>query len=187
MGMINITRLEIVHSEMKLYIDAEIKTEVNYADVYFLSITIDNQNTYNGVLPSQTPVYSEDFNPSVDKTISLVIDLPAGLPLYQDVNSLYLIRINTQGAPTFDTPCALTVDYTYAAVYDSYYFYTASMSYVNELSKNCNIPAGFLDSILVKQAIDYSIALEDYTNAVKLWGKFFDDEVVSVIGCGCNG
>lgn len=185
--MIRFNELKI-SSDGKLFIDAEVKGDAYYDNVYIDKVIIDNQNTFLISGPSSTPIYEYSFaDTSKEKSVNLVLDNSnMRVDMKGDLLFVYII---TKGAPSMDTPCGMDNTITLCIAYYEQTILSTYLSYIKEISRPCQVPKGFIDYYMKVKAFELAIEVGNYTEAIQLWNKFFKNQATQVnnFKCGCNG
>lgn len=183
--MIEFVELRITPDGKKLVIDVQIKNESYYTNVYLDDITIDTQDTYS--TSTHTPIFYHEFGAS-EKSYS--IELNANALQLTDLNQLFFVKVNAKGTPSPDTPCGKDIDCVTAAIANMYPMYQNGMNYIKQLAGSCEIPQGFTDFILRKDAIELALKTGNYTEAIKYYKEFAKgDKYPNRLrkgGCGCG-
>lgn len=179
---------ELVVKDGILSLDVEVINNCYYKNVYIDKIIIDTQDTYRQDGPSSTPVYTyatpED---SCEKRVSLAIK---DVDILTDIhNSLLFVYIITKGVPSSDTPCGKDNTITLGVTYDEIPLFKNIMFYIKEINDTCSFPRGLVDYYMKIKAIEMSLAVGNYSEAIKYWNKFFKGKSLSVSSnkCGCHG
>lgn len=184
--MVEFNELHII--EDTLIIDVRVKDESYYTDVYLDSIAIDNQDTFvSEDYPSSKAL---DITFEEDKKRAKVILGPLDLKEAGfNLSDMLFIFVRTKGAPAPDTPCGLDINPTLKVVVDLYPYYQQTMEYIGELGRTCNVPQNFIDYLLRIKGMEVAIMTGNYTDAIKLFNKFFKgktDISVGKGGCSCG-
>lgn len=185
--MIRFNELKI-SSHGKLFLDAEVKGDTYYDNVYIDKVIIDNQDSFLMSGPSSTPIYEYSFaDASKEKAVSLVLDNSNMLAdMKGDILFVYII---TKGTPSMDTPCGMDNTITLGITYNEQTILNNYLTYIKEVGRNCHVPKGFIDYFLKVKAFELAIEVGNYTEAISLWRRFFKGQATEVINfkCGCNG
>lgn len=209
--MIEFQELRVSPNGKRLIVDASVKNLQYYEDVYIDAIIIDTQDTYVANGPSTNPVFSyevQTFDNETDsednsedteesgeesdsedgeKRVRLELDSTTlGVPLN---GTLFFVYVVAKGTPSADTPCGMDNQTTMGVVSNLYPFYRTMVNHMKEVENGCEIPKGFIDSLLRFYALELSIRTGYYPLAVKYWNKFFKDTKGETIktGCRCHG
>lgn len=185
--MIRFNELRIT-SDNKLVIDAEVKGDTYYDNVYIDRVIIDNQSTFLMSGPSSTPIYEYSFADDVnEKSVNMILD---NSNMLADMRGdLLFIYIITKGTPSPDTPCGMDNTITMGIAYYEQTILSNYLNYMKEIGRDCAVPRGFIDYFLKVEAFKLSIETGNYTQAIAYWNKFFKGQVVTItnFNCGCNG
>ena len=139
------------------------------------NVAIDSCATFNELLghPSGNPLVSEDFA-SDHVTLEVRDDT-------KFKNKMLFVWITVSDGT--DT------EYRKKVLINWYEVYQKAMCYIKHLPcNNCKSPMGFVDFILKIKGIEYSLATENYTQAIRLW-KSLNAKKASSMGdddCGCH-
>ena len=169
---------KILISDNKLELDIKVGSEPYYKDVIIKKVIIQDKSTYG----TSTYVYtietrSKQFNKDI-----LLSDILTNIN-----NNILFITVEISGAPTADCPCNSDVIPT--AVYvDTNSILNTIKGYNNELTKDCSIPKGYINYLLLYKALEYSIKTCNYKEAIKYYNLLLKDYKVPVTSnCGCHG
>ena len=174
--MVQFNELRITPDNKWLIIDVSVKDLDIYSNVFLDSIVVDNQDTFTENGPSSNPVYSYtvDKDDSV-KHYRLCIS-------YKEIdlaNELFFVYVIAKGVPDPSTPCGMDNATTVGVACNFYELLQSFMTYIREVERNCNIPKGFVDSILKLKALELALSTGHYTLAIKYWNKFFKDKIAN--------
>lgn len=185
--MIRFNELKI-SSNGKLFIDAEVKGDAYYDNVYIDKVIIDNQDSFLISGPSSTPIYEYSFaDNSKEKAVNLVLD---NSNMVADMKGdMMFVYIITKGAPSIDTPCGMDNTITLGIAYSEQTILNSYLTYIKEIGRHCQVPKGFIDYFLKVKAFELAIEVGNYTEAISLWRRFFKDQAAGITNfkCGCNG
>ena len=130
---------------------------------------------------------SDEVNSSEEKRIRLELDSTTlGVSL---TGTLFFVYVVAKGTPSADTPCGMDNQTVMGVVSNLHPFYRTMVNYMKEIENDCDIPKGFIDSMLRFYALELSIRTGHYPLAVKYWNKFFKDTKSEILktGCRCHG
>lgn len=185
--MIKFNELKITPDGLNLIIDAEVKSESYYSNIYIDSIKIDTQDTYTEGGPSsqtETIYQSQDNEKSVKLNINSVAIMT---PLKENIIFVYVIA-KVDGTISEDIPCGKDNITTIGVALDLYSIYRSTLGYTKELANTCAVSRNFINYILQYKAFDVFIKTGHYTEAIKLWNKFFKGiKYIATNNCGCYG
>lgn len=130
-----------------------------------------------------------EYSATTAKEIHLVINKNDFISNINMSENLFYIYIHASGYPTSNCPCRLDESYTLGVTFDAGMIYNQMMSYTKELSDCCSIPKGFINMILLFEALKSSIETENYVSANKFFAKLSKTATYqsSPKNCGCNG
>ena len=183
--MIKFNELRI-SADWKLHLDAQVRDESYFDNVYIDKIIIDNQDTFTISGPSSTPIFSYTFSKGT-KTVSFALD---SSDLMFHTSDVLFVYITTTGTPSPDTPCGMDNAVTMAIAYYEGTIYHSYLGYIKEIGNNCVVPRGFIDYYFKVQAFKLALEIGNYTEAIRIWNKFFKSQstVITSSGkCSCNG
>jgi len=185
--MIQFNKLSINQAGTILTIDASVKDESYYTNVYIDNVAIDTQDTFLETGPSTNKIYLNTLSGN-NKSIQLSLTYS---DLLQALDSnMFFVWITTKGTPSSDTPCGEDVISTVGVAIDLYPLYQYAINYMNELTNNCNIPKGFINFILRLKALKLAIQTGNYTKSINFWNMFFkniDLDTTNTSNCSCHG
>ena len=214
--MLEFRELRITPDGKHLIVDVVVKNDSYYDNVTIDSIIIDTQDTYVANGPSSNPIYHYKVE---DDGLQNIYSLPEEcncnpVLLNEDksycftygyeeakhtrlvlstkdipLNNMLFVYAIATGTPAPDTPCGFDNVVTMQTVVDLYPFYQNTLCYLRELNNDCGIPKGFTNMILRLKALELCIRTGNYTQAIKYWKKFFNNNrvVTTVNNCRCNG
>lgn len=209
--MIVIDQLRISDDGTRMYINAH----VNKAS-YFEGISIDSliimtadkvSEAASPYFPSEEYIYKKDDFGDNAKEVNLVLTPQDFLKIWEkepeamkfnrsDMSkTLFFVYIkckHTQSGSISEEcmPCILDEKTTLGVTFDENRLYQRVMNYTKDLVKDCSIPTGFMDFILLWKAFEASVETEHYVSAIKFFNMLFDNEKEykgTVKGCGCHG
>lgn len=199
--MIEFSKCRIDPEGKNLIIEAAVKSDSYYTNVYIDSVTIDTEETFSTLEPSSSPIFSQSYvgetaaatttnvslstvvessdieentatTISTTKSISLELT-PVTLGLSNFNDHIFFVYVKATGTPSADTPCGKDNVYTLAVAVNLNPIYQMAMGYIKELSSNCEIPSGFIDMILRLKALDLALKTGNNDVAAKYWTKMF--------------
>lgn len=106
--------------------------------------------------------------------------------------TLFFVYIKCKGTIGACVPCRLDELITVGVTFDEKLLHQKVMEYIKDLGKDCKVPVGFTDFILLWNAFKASIETDYYLPAIKYWNLLFGMEgygtgSVTSKGCGCHG
>lgn len=106
--------------------------------------------------------------------------------------TLFFVYVQCKGSVGMCTPCTLDELMTVGVVFDEKLLHQKVMGYIKDLSKDCSVPQGFANFILLWNAFKASIETDHYLPAIKFWNLLFGTggygtSGITSKGCGCNG
>lgn len=171
--MIKYNKLEIKGDY--LIVDFEVENKPYYSSVSIQGIRIDIPLTYG----KETPYYIEDTDDRTHYTKEFLI------PDIKKELIIIIPQCYTREIPS-DAPCGADV-VEVAAVYDKSLILDKGLTYLKELSNNCEVSKNLIDFILRHYALDMAIETCNFNTAIKYWDMFKVAKGVTTKGCGCNG
>lgn len=186
--MVRFNELRITSDGKKLVIDTEVMELPYYKGLTISEIKIDTYDTFvSDAKPSENTVYTKSDIDS--KSLRLTLDIKTDLPKV-DVDKLFLfVWVKVKGVPGVDVPCNMDKEYTLGVTFDTCPMYTTFMQKVKEVQQDCNIPYEFIDFYLKYKALQVSIDSGHFTEAVKIYKKYFTKTSIRSLinNCNCNG
>lgn len=176
--MIHFNELRVTPDHRYLIIDAVVRNEPYFDNVYIDKIVIDNQDTYVDTgMPSSKPIYEHVIpvytkNGKTNKQKHIRLELES-IDLGRPLTDMFFVYIQTKGTPAPTTPCSLDHKTTLGTVLDMYPLYQASINMLKELSQCCEVPQDFIDFMLRIKAIELSIKTGNYIEAIGFYNHFF--------------
>jgi len=103
--------------------------------------------------------------------------------------TLFFVYVKVKGIPDECTPCRLDEEITLGVTFDENILYQKVMQFTKSLTRECQLPLGFSDFILLWNAFKASIETEHYIPAIKFWNMLFDNigPNRATKSCGCHG
>jgi hypothetical protein len=93
--------------------------------------------------------------------------------LLGNIDDLLFVYVKTKGNPAINTPCGEDSEYTLGVTINSGLLYSRAMNYIRELNCECTSPRRFVDLILRYKALMLCLEFGNYTQAIKLYNKYF--------------
>lgn len=191
--MIHFNELRVTPDRKSLIIDVVVRNEKYFDNVYLDKIVIDNQDTYVDTgMPSSSPIYEHQIpmfkkdGRTTNRLKHIRLEL-THLDLRRPLSDMFFVYVQTKGNPAFDTPCSLDHKTTLGTVVDMYPFYQMSINMLKELTKCCEVPQDFTDYMLRIKALELSVKIGDYIEAIKFYNMFFRGRHhhINIKGGGC--
>lgn len=198
--MIIFDQLRLSDDGKKLYIDLHVNKDDDSKNVYLDSITVTSSDrvseTHPGS-PTEDYLWKQTFSGN-QKEAHIVLNASdftkrwdTENPIFKEADmdkTLFFVYVTWKGVPGECTPCwkdAVTVGITF----NEKLLYQRVMDFTKSLADTCNIPAGFIDFILLWNAFKAAVETDHYIAAIKFWKMLFDSGALSVEikGCGCHG
>lgn len=202
--MVIFDQLRISDDGKELYINAHVNTAEGFANRYIKSVSVvtaenvSENNPWN--LSSSAPVvFKEEYEEPV-KEINLVVNCYNTSDDFAKgtfSGDLLFVYVQMVGATDECVPCYMSTDYTVGVTFDERLLYQRVMDYTKGLAKDCSIPSGFIDFILLWNAFKASVETGHYVSAIDfynlLFGKgaknspYMKSNTVHTKSCGCHG
>lgn len=212
-------QLRISDSGQKFYINAHVNMADYFENAYIQCITIKTSDKISESNPkdySHDFIYRKDFAANT-KEINLVLnkgDFDAAWINYNPEdeeiidedkpyatvsfsgnlsNTLFFVYVKISENISPCTPCTLDELVTVGVTFDNTAFYQRVMGFTRELADTCNIPKGFIDTILNFNAFKAAIETDHYCAAIDFYRQLFESGGSSAgsatirKGCGCHG
>lgn len=201
--MIIFDQLRISDDGKRMYINAHVNKADYFKDIYIDSITIltaDKVSETAPGIPTSDYIYTRNVD-GEEKELNLVLTSddftkawetdPKAMVFNQaDMSrALFFVYVKCKGTPGECTPCRLDEETTLGVVFDENMLYQKVMDYTRELLKDCKVPVGLMDFILLWNAFKAAVETEHYIKAIKFFGMLFDNvrHMINAKGCGCHG
>lgn len=191
--MIIFDRLQISDSGKVLYIDIHVNKASYFDNIYIDKIVIQTSDQVSEMDPL-TPGSSYIYSMTVDgneKELHLALTAACDfeLPFNTLSDKLLFVYVICKGTVGECTPCRLDEMTTLGVTFDTGLLYQKVMQYTRELNKDCSIPKGFIDLILLWNGFKAAIETEHYIPAIEFWKRLFKTGEFSITskGCGCHG
>lgn len=174
----------------KVIIEAAIEDYSQYKDVYIQSISIDTENTYtDNDCVSSNAVFTQTYENK--KRVRLCLSVKDFTGIDSLDNHIFFVYVQATGTPklSLDSPCGCDKDCIVGVAINLQPLYNLCMGYMKELESDCDIPRGFIDSILRLKALELSLDTGNFPMAIKYWKTLFKNKSGTVYSknCGCNG
>ena len=88
-------------------------------------------------------------------------------------NNLFFVYIKCSSDINGDAPCEMQSPYTMGYAYNTCVIREALMYYVKEISNSCEIPKKFIDLYLRSKALEISLCLGHYPEAIMFFNAFY--------------
>ena len=213
-------QLRISDNGQQFYINAHVNMADYFENAYIECITIKTADKISESNPkdySHDFIYRKDFPANTAKEVNLVLtagDFDAAWNNYnssteQIINpnnpyatesfngnlssTLFFVYIKVSDSISPCTPCTLDEPVTVGVTFDTTAFYQRVMGFTRELADTCNIPKGFIDTILNFNAFKAAVETDHYCAAKDFYEQLFESGGSSTgsatirKGCGCHG
>ena len=215
--MIRFVQLRISNDGKKLYVEFAVNTAREFDNVKLDSIAITTQDYVSEANPDSFPekfIYKKVYGEN-DKEDYIVLDRgvfdaawnntnqgtgeaidvnePIANTSYTGTilsNNMFFVYVKCKGYPAECVPCELAKEVTLGIAMDDSIFHQKTMQFTKELIKDCQVPVGFIDFILMWNVLNSSIETGHYHEAINFWKRLtvdVDSRCVPIKRCGCHG
>lgn len=202
--MIIYDQLRISDDGTRMYINLHVNKAEYFDNIYLDSLTImtsDRILETNPNEPTEDYIYKKVFDGN-QKEADLVLTANDFLRTWEDdpkamqfrqadmSNTLFFVFVKAKGVPSECTPCRLDEEITLGVTFDERILHQRVLGFTKDLVKDCTIPQGFTDFILLWNAFKSAIETEHYIPAIKFWKMLFEDGdriTATTKNCGCHG
>ncbi len=207
--MVQFIECRIDPERMRLIIEAAVDSLDYFNSITIDSCLIDTEETYvdNGpsskAIPVELPEYvkSEESECSCGCSDNEPAEVAEGLRHFRvELNAaalgglnmddhIFFVYVVCAGEPSSATPCNMTNSTEMAVALNMKPIYNRAMAFIGELADSCERPKGFIDMYLQFKALKLSFKTGHFTEAIKLWEKWFkrkDNTVQPTSNCGCH-
>lgn len=193
-----IDQFRISDDGKRMYINLHVNTASYFDNIYLDSITImtaDKVSETNPNEPTEDFIYKKEIDGN-QKELNLVLpneDISDWNYQKRDLTSdLFFLYVKIKGVPDPCTPCRLDEEITIGVTFDENLLYQRVMNYTKELLKDCTVPIGLADFILLWNAFKAAVNTEHWISAIKFYNMLFEagSDAPVVVGpklCGCHG
>lgn len=191
--MIIFDRLEISDSGKVLYMDVHVNMASYFDNIYIDKVVIqtsDQVSETDPLTPGSEYIYTQQVDGNV-KELHLALNAVSDFEqVYNSLSDkLLFVYVICKGVVGECTPCRLDELTTLGVTFDTALLYQRVMQYTRELNRDCQIPKGFIDLILLWNGFKAAIETEHYIVAIDFWKRLFKTGEFTIIskGCGCHG
>lgn len=207
--MVQFIECRIDPERKKLIIEAAVDNLDYFNSITIDSCLIDTEETYveSGPSSQAIPVYLPEYEKPEEKKCSCGCsdnepsEVAEGLRHFRvELNAadlggenmddhIFFVYVVCAGEPASTTPCNMTNSTEMAVALNMKPIYNRAMVYVRELADSCERPKNFIDMYLQFQALKLSFKTGHFTEAIKLWEKWFkrkDNTIQPTSNCGCH-
>ena len=191
--MIIFDRLEISDSGKVLYMDVHVNKASYFDNIYIDKVVIqtsDQVSETDPLTPGSEHIYTQQVDGNV-KELHLALNAVSDFEqVYNSLSDkLLFVYVICKGVVGECTPCRLDELTTLGVTFDTALLYQRVMQYTRELNRDCQIPKGFIDLILLWNGFKAAIETEHYIVAIDFWKRLFKTGEFTIIskGCGCHG
>jgi hypothetical protein len=195
--MIIFDQLRISDDGKRMYINVHVNNADYFENICLDSITIMTQDQVSETAPEMVTddyIYKITFDDN-QRQADLVLtphDCNEKFVKSSFSKDLFFVYVKCKEAPLVGCPpCRLDELTTLGVTFDENMLYQAAMGYTKDLLKDCSVPQGFTDFILLWNAFKSSIETEHYVPAIKFWKMLFQEgsynAPVITKNCGCHG
>ena len=203
--MVIFDQLRISDDGKEMYIDVHVNQADYFDNIYLDSIIImtgDKVSETCPVCPTSDYIYRKDFEGN-EKSASLVLTATDFIRSWEKETkkmlfksgdfskTLFFVYVKVKGTPSECIPCFLDKETTVGVTFDVNMLYQRVMGFTKQLADECAVPKGFVDFILLWNALKSSIETEHYVSAIKFFDLLFNGAGGTSVpvgrGCGCHG
>ena len=185
--MVVFDELRVTNDRDKLIINARIRKESYYDNVYIDQVYIHTEETYTEGGLSKPPIYSTQIEGN-QKEVHLVLGKGDFLPQVDSHMFFVYVKTKTIGLPDPKIPCGMDNETTLGVTMYMGDFYNEFMKYIKEMGDDCNIPQNMIDLLLRYAALNTSVDACHYIQAIDIYKGLFGDVKRTVKSkCGCHG
>lgn len=201
--MIIFDQLRISDDGKKMYINAHVNMAEYFKKVYIDSVVIMTADKVSETAPG-TPTSNYIYMQNIkgeEKELNLVLTAADFVKTWEKDSkamtfnqadmgrTLFFVYVKCKGTPGANTPCRLDEETNLGVVFYENILYQKVMDYTRELLKDCKVPVGLMDFILLWNAFKAAVETEHYIKAIKFFGMLFDNmkHTINAKGCGCYG
>lgn len=201
--MVLFDQLRISDDGKRMYINMHVNRAEYFKNIYLDSITImtaDKVSETDPGMPTSDYIYTHTFENGM-KEADMVLTASDFIKIWQEdpeamffpeaemQRTLFFVYVKVKGIPGECTPCRLDEEITLGVTFDENILYQKVMQFTKGLTKECQLPLGFSDFILLWNAFKASIETEHYIPAIKFWNMLFDNigPNRATKSCGCHG
>lgn len=197
-------QLRISDDGKRMYINAHVNKAEYFNDIYLDSITImtaDKVSETDPGVPTSDYIYTQTIS-GEEKELDLVLTADDFIRNWKEdpdkmkfrqidmSRTLFFVYIKVKGVPDPCTPCGLDEEVTLGVTFDVNLLHQRVMDYTKDFLRDCIIPVGFSDFILLWNAFKAAIETEHYIPAIKFYNMLFENPgrpVINFKPCGCHG
>ena len=195
--MIQFNKLEIDPVNNSLTIDVQIEESDYFKDVYLEAIYIDNQDTARPYEPSHKPLFTKQLDGQELKQITITLPNIMESVRFTEKNvknDLLFVWVRVNGDPSPLAPCGTDTTLKLGVVLNPLTLCSKGLGHIKEVKEGCNIPKGFIDFLLLKQAFDIACKTGNVAIILKYWNMLqnniknteYQSTVYKSGGCGCG-
>lgn len=180
-------QLRISDNGRKMYINLHVNRASYFENIFLDSLTImtaDRVSETNPSEPTRDYIYKKVFDGN-QKEADLVLDASDFIKTWEEdpkamrfpgeemSHTLFFVYVKVKGAPGECTPCTMDEQITVGVTFDVHLLYQRVMGYTKGLADTCQVPAGFMDFILLWNAFKAAIETDHYIPAIKYYNMLF--------------
>lgn len=201
--MVLFDQLRLSDDGKRMYINMHVNRAEYFRDIYLDSIiimTADKVSETTPDIPTSDYIYTHTFENGM-KEADMVLTASDFTKIWQEdpkamvfpeaemQRTLFFVYVKVKGIPDECTPCRLDEEITLGVTFDENILYQKVMQFTKGFTKECQLPLGFSDFILLWNAFKASIETEHYIPAIKFWNMLFDNIGPNRVtkACGCHG
>ena len=192
--MVIFDRLQISDNGKWLYIDVHVNQADYFDNIYIDKVIIQTQDQVSETDPA-TPGDQCIYHLKVEgnqKELHLVLSALSDFDITDNTlsNKLLFVYVICKGTPDPCTPCRLDEMTTLGVTFDTGLLYQMMMQYTRELNRDCEIPKGMIDMMMLYNGFKAAVETEHYIPAIDFWKRLFLDggqPMNLTKPCGCHG
>lgn len=191
-------QLRISNNGQHFHIDAHIDDASYYSQMYIKQVIICTEDQVSESHPEtygSSNVYKQEFEDTTLREIHLVlspVEFNESFPKTDFSHNIFFVYVEIAGTLAPDTPCGMDGLVTLGVTLDYKVLYDIAMGFTRELADTCNIPNGFIDFILNKEALFFALNTGHYIPAIKFWKNLLNINLngaglLTTKPCRCHG
>ena len=194
--MVIFNQLRISDDGKRMYINLHVNNASYFDDIYLDKITIMTADYVSEAAPelfTNDYIYQQEIK-GEQKTLDLVLqaaDFNERFTHSDLTKDLFFVYVKCKGVPDPCVPCTMDEMTTLGVTFDDIQLHQIVMGYTKDLLKDCTVPTGFTNFILLWNAFKAAIETEHYVPAIKFWKLLFSNNSTPALGnsksCGCHG
>ena len=193
--MVSINEFVIARDAKYLYLKASIDDMEYFENVFIDYLEFTLHKVVNGTIETSTielnpdgTLHTESLETEV-KNVDLTLT-PQDLGLSDFQTPVIEVKVYTKGYPSADTPCGMDEEYVVGITYNESVLYDKGLSFIHQVSQDCNIPDDFINWILSSSAFDLALKSGNMNDALSWWLRLTSNRSNGYSrnsNCGCHG